>query len=149
MGDNSTIRIQFKDNIDIELPIFIQAYLEQGLVQEYLKRCSTKNYPAIPIINAQILLNLPIPIFLLYSETINFTKFYNRQLELLSSAKVLRSKVNKIISKLGNAVDTDLDIYTNHPQLIEKSSVENLHIQEFLEDIHRQTDVFNKLYEKW
>jgi hypothetical protein len=148
VGNNSTIRIQFRDNLNKEIPVLIQAYLEQDSIQGYLRRCSIKANPTRPIINSKILLDLPIPNVLVNSNAMNFSEFHNRRLELLNSAKVLRSKCSKIISILGNAADQDLNTFTNNPHLIEKLSAKDALIQEFLEDIHKRIDEFGKLYKK-
>lgn len=141
VSTNSNIRIQFKDDVDKEIPVLIQAYLELPAIQEYLKRCSASRDFSRKLLNAEILSNLPIPLFRSL-DGLAFSEYYNKQLELQSVARRLSAKTRVISERIKKSADEDLALYFSNSMEFRDKDRENRELLEVLESL---LDKINKI----
>lgn len=134
VSTNSNIRIQFKDDIDKEIPVLIQAYLELPAIQEYLTRCSASRDFSRKLLNAEILSTLPIPHFTERSDS-SFTQYHNKQLELQSVAQRLSTKTRVISERIKKSADEDLALYFSDSDELQNRDKDNRELLEVLEGL--------------
>lgn len=142
VGNNSTIRIQFIDNIEKEMPVLIQEYFQQDYVQEYLIRCSLEAKLSRQLINAEMLKTLPLPDFRKSSD-ITFLEFHNKRLNLVATAKSINKTAQEIVENLTAMATKDLALHTNSPQLLKELSKKDEEILEYLKGVMEKLSSFS------
>ena len=113
IGNNGAIRIQFDEEVNKEIPVMLQSFLNLQYVQEYLlsvaQVSSESKYPR-KILTSQILLELPIPKFEVQYNN-SYKNKYEKNLELINTLDNISQFTTQLKSKLEKNVAKQLENY--------------------------------------
>ena len=147
IGNNSAIRIQFKDDINYQIPLIIQAYLEESYIQNYLTTTTKDTKDNRHLLSAKTLMSLPVPQFgnHLFHD---FGKFNARRRSVKKQAMLLLEKSTDILSKISQSQKSDLELFTkiDIAAIDARTKYENLSV--FLSKINEQLTEVDKIFDK-
>ena len=147
IGSNSAIRIQFKDDINYQIPLIIQAYLEESYIQNYLTTKTKDAKGNRHLLSSKTLMSLPVPQFDNYLFH-DFGRFNARRRSVKTQANLLLEKSNDILSKISQSQESDLELFTKNDisAIDARTKYENLSL--FLSKINEQLTEVDKIFDK-